>query len=173
MPQLELNLQILLDRLRDIGRKIPDVPCVYPLKEPTLGVGIPQSDIDFLESIIKATLPEDFVLFQKRCGFIEAMDIWNGYSLMEASHIKTLILDPHSPRVMQVTSTGSMIPIGGDGSGNIFLMVFDGSGHISKWNHESGRQERLADTFVGFLERMLEDWQHFVVEDGHWEYMAG
>jgi len=174
MQECDSHIHDLLYRLRIVGNKIPDVLCVYPLEAPIFGTGISQSDIASLEAAIKAPLPKDFLAFQKLCGFISAMDIWNGYSLMEASRINALIVDAHSPPAIQVVNGQStLIPIGGDGGGNLFLTAFADSYHISKWNHETGSQEKLADSFTEFLERMLEDWEHFVIQDSDWKYMSG
>ena len=174
MSKHDSEVQKVLDRLREVGSKISDLPWVYPLQEPLFGDGVSQADIASLESVIKSPLPDDFLLFQKLCGSISAMDIWNGYSLMEASHIRALIIDTRSPQVIQVADGKStLMPVGGDGGGNMFLMSFIGSSRVSKWNHEVNTQEKLADSFTGFLERMLEDWEHFAAQDAEWKYLAG
>ncbi|HEY0075073.1 MAG TPA: SMI1/KNR4 family protein [Abditibacteriaceae bacterium] len=172
MQDYESQIKNILDRLRSTGTKIPAVPCIYQLKEPVFGTGSPQADIVSLEDAIKAPLPQDFVAFQELCGTISAMDIWNGYSIMGASHIKSLFADTQLLHVFHTDSQSIMMPIGSDGGGNMFLMGFVGGNQILKWNHETDSQEKLADSFTEFLERMLEDWEHFVIQDANWKYMS-
>jgi hypothetical protein len=133
IPDVDSEIHNLIDRLQEVGSKMPKVPGVYPLEEPVFGTGVSEDDIASLESLLQAPLAEDFLLFQELCGSISAMDIWNGYDLMGACHIKALITNPDSPQVIQVKHGQSlMIPIGGDGGGNLFLMESRGCSSVSK-----------------------------------------
>lgn len=173
MPRHDSKIQTLIERLQQVGSAVPNIPCVYPLQSPVFGDGVSEEDIVSLEAITKVPLDGDFLLFQRLCGSVSAMDIWNGYSLMEASHIKALITNIDSPQVIWVTHNQSnMLPIGGDGGGNMFLMSLADNNHVLKWNHETGAQVRLANNFAEFLERMLKDWEQFVAQDSSWNYMS-
>ena len=170
--RLDANITKLIENLKAVGHKVPDVPCVYQLEEPTFGAGTSEEDITVLKSMIKVLLPEDFLLFQKVCGSISAMDVWNGYALLPISQITKLITDPISSRLIQVRNgKPTTIPIGGDGGGDMFLMLLDGSGQVVKWNHEVNAHERIADNFTNFLERILQDWEHFIAQDNDWKYL--
>jgi hypothetical protein len=167
------SIQTVLALLRDTASRVPATPCTYPLQEPSFGTGVAEEDIQSLETAIKSPLPNDFLEFQRTCGSILAMDVWNGYCLMEAPHIEALYRDPYSPITGSVHDKSPIIPIGGDGGGNMFHMATGASNEISKWNHEADTAEKVADNFTEFLQRLLEDWQHFVAQDGAWKYMAG
>ena len=165
-------MEDIINRLKDLARQIPNVPCVYQLELPTFGDGTAETQIRMLESQLTASLPPDFIFFQQRCGCISAMDIWNGYALFDASHILALMNDRNSPISIRLTEAQHIVPIGGDGGGNLFVMSLDEK-QVFKLNHETGELKVLANAFADFLQRMCHDWEHFLAGDDKWEYMSG
>jgi hypothetical protein len=159
------EIEDIISDLREVGQRVPTLDSAYPLKEPIFGMGTPEAEVIALESYVQVALPEDFLLFQ---------DIWNGYHLMDATHIKAIMSDADWPLIIQSEDSPTVLmPIGGDGGGNLFLMDLKNEGHVLKWDHETGRKDLVAVGFFEFLYRVLEDWKHFTSGDGGWKYLAG
>jgi hypothetical protein len=77
-----------------------------------------------------------------------------------------------------------VLAVAGDGGGNQFLKAVgsEAAGQVWKWNHERPvrfdgvAREGLtvvAGSFTAFLERVAEDWEHFVHNDRAWSYISG
>jgi hypothetical protein len=165
-------MEEVINRLKDLAEQIPHVPSAYPLTQPTFGDGVEQAEIAQLESGLGASLPADFKLFQQQCGRITAMDVWNGYALFDAKHIAVIMADANAPTEIRSGPHEPRLPIGGDGGGNLFVFSLR-SQHVSKLNHETAELKVVANSFTDFLQRMREDWEHFVHDDENWRYMAG
>jgi len=174
MKDYERDIEHLLALLCEAGKKAPDVT-YYPTDEPTFGDGATEADLNAFEAMLPAPLPIDFQYFQTICGSISAPHIWNGYFLHEIMLVQRIMFDYESyPKNFFLDINRlRMLPIGSDGGGNLFLMSIGPANYITKWNHEVNEQSRLANNFTEFLQRMVEDWEHFIVEDSGWHYMSG
>jgi hypothetical protein len=78
----------------------------------------------------------------------------------------------------------SLLPVAGDGGGNLFLLELGERCRVFKWNHERTSLERdvraahpsltlVAKSFAAFLARVVEDWRRFLRGDTSWDYLAG
>jgi len=173
-----------LGRLRLAGAALPDMPSVYPLQAPAFGPGCCQGELDELQE--RGPLPADYVEFLTLCRRIVASDVFNGYYVYSPlcrpadSAIPRRLLVGVEPTLQEVT----VAVVAGDGGGNQFVMAVGGeaAGRIWKWNHEypprfdgvarEGLTE-IAASFSGFLERVADDWEHFVADDRGWAYISG
>jgi len=79
-------------------------------------------------------------------------------------------------RVEAILNRLRVLPIGADGGGNLFLMdrASNALGAVWKWDHEFQPRfdgvareglSYVAGSFVEFLERVAEDWEHFLAGD--------
>ena len=173
-----------LDRLRVAGAALPRLRSVHPLEAPTFGPGCCTGELDELQE--RRRLPYDYVEFLSLCRRIVASDVFNGYYLYSPlgrpadSSIPRRLLVGAEPRLQEVAVSA----VAGDGGGNQFLMGVGSvaAGRVWKWNHErpvgldgvarEGLTE-IADSFTAFLERVADDWEHFVRNDPAWSYISG
>jgi hypothetical protein len=58
-----------------------------------------------------------------------------------------------------------------DGGGNAFLLS-PRSGDVWRWDHETGNTTRVAESFSGFLQRVVEDWKAYVGNRQLWTYLV-
>ncbi len=173
-----------LDRLRKAGAALSTLESVYPLEAPTFGPGCCIGELDELQE--KCPLPEDYVEFLALCRRVVASDVFNGYYIYSPlgrpadSSIPRRLLVGVEPRLEDVL----VLAVAGDGGGNQFLMAVgsEAAGQVWKWNHERPvrfdgvAREGLtvvAGSFTAFLERVAEDWEHFVHDDRAWSYISG
>ena len=155
----------------------------YPLMAPEFGAGCHEAEIEELEG--KTRLADGHREFLLACRRIDASDVYNGYFLFSPIVIATI----DGPRRLYVSNEPhleevSVSPIGGDGGGNLFLIGRSPNalGWVWKWNHEypirfDGVAREglllLSRSFEGFLERIADDWEHFVSQDREWDYISG
>ena len=110
------------------------------------------------------------------------MDIHNGYELLSPSLTIRIRDQDEIPKTIGGSPT---LPVGADGGGNLFLLTLRPPHEVWKWNHETGAATNgtlplahpsltpVSFGFVAFLERVLEDWEHFVADDRQWPFLAG
>jgi hypothetical protein len=162
-----------LERLRALARRISLIEYEpnYRLAEPSFASGAASQEIAALEATLASPLPSDYRRFLILCSRIDAMDVWSGYAIHFPSQIQRIL----AAREVPDQHVGQkLVPIGSDGGGNIFFMALP-SGNVLKWRHDVSTSPfvELASSFSGFLERMAEDWAHFIDDDREWKYMAG
>lgn len=177
----------LLDEMKALGARLPGVSLLYPVEAPTFGPPASWADIAVLEEKAAASLPADYKEFLQECGPVSAMGFHNGYDFLARPVIQR-IMSQHVevPRaVLRDDGRVSIVPIAGDGGGNLFLMATRPPFTVWKWDHETGAAQdralsegstallRVAENFTGFLRRVIEDWRHFVDEDTEWNYISG
>ena len=157
----------------------------YPLRQPHFGPGCCSAEIEELLGDCHERLPE-YSEYLALCRRVDATDVFNGYFLFSPVHA---VQRGEGPRLLHVGSGPDLsevrvLPIGGDGGGNLFLMGYspNAAGAVWKWDHEYGARfdgmakdgiTKIADDFAGFLERIAEDWEHFTSGDRAWHYVSG
>ena len=178
-----------LDRLRTAAERVPLLDSVCPLSAPRFGPGCCDGELSELDGGFKPGLPADYLEYLSLCRRIDAADVFNGYFIDSPLTIARPQRQDGVPRFLHVGGGATMqeifvISMGSDGGGNLFFMGTSavGQGQIWKWNHETEVRfdgmakdglTLLAPDFSGFLERMAEDWEHFVAGDHDWEYFSG
>jgi hypothetical protein len=176
----------VLQRLRDCAARVPDLESPYPLHSPAFGPPCCDAEIDELLGSAASRVSE-YVEFLRLCRRIDASDVFNGYFLY--SPVAIAASDGSIPRILQVDLGRGLdevfvLRIGGDGGGNQFVMGTgkNAPGTVWKWNHEHPVRfdgmakeglSQVATSFSAFLERMAEDWEHFVDRDRSWTYLSG
>ena len=109
-------------------------------------------------------LPADLREFLERTGSVAALSVHNGYWL---GGVERLIEQSVSPR----TADGERaIPVATDGGGNAFLL--GSSGIVWRWDHGTGKLERVAASFGAFLERVAEDWAAYISDKPGWRFLV-
>jgi hypothetical protein len=102
------------------------------------------------------------------------MSVHNGYHLYGASDIVEVNSrsDGWPPKEV---STGSgaepVLTVALDGGGNAFLLS-PRSGNVCRWDHETGNMTTVAESFAGFLQRVVEDWVAYVQDREQWTYLV-
>jgi hypothetical protein len=102
------------------------------------------------------------------------MSVHNGYHLCGASDI--VRINSHSAgRASIDVSTGGgaerALIIALDGGGNAFLLS-PRSADVWRWDHETGKTARVAESFGGFLARVAEDWTAYIQDRQPWRYLV-
>ncbi len=87
-------------------------------------------------------------------------------------------------RVMTADGVIPVLPVAGDGGGNAFLLQLRMPHVVLRWDHEIGETrdavpathrcfQAISDGFVSLLERIREDWIHFLGSDpASWTYIT-
>jgi len=161
----------VIARLRKSATAIPAIDSIYPLDEPTFAPGASSDEIDSLEAMIGSPLPTDYREFLGMCSGLDAMDIWNGYSIHSPALVHQIVAAAEVPTEYE---NQRLLPVGSDGGGNMFFLSLP-SGAMVKWRHDISTAPFviIAPSFIGFLDRVAQDWSHFINGDSQWEYLAG
>lgn len=176
----------VMDRLRAVGDLVPRLERPYQLAAPRFGPGCCEAEIDELLGEDRTELAE-YAEFLSRCRRVDAADVHDGYFLYSPLLV---VQQSDAPRQLHVGEEPNfreveVLCVGGDGGGNQFVMSSNGPlvGTVWKWNHEQvvrldrvAREglTKIADSFVGFLERVALDWEKFVAgDDPSWPYISG
>jgi hypothetical protein len=178
------SISTTLDVLRALSVRISDLDSPYPLKPATFAEPASTERLASLEKVT-GPLPRDYREFLSACGGIIAMDFFNGYHVFDPGLVESHFDQDYLPRFIDTDgATTRVLSVAGDGGGNLFLLERDEPFRVWKWNHELGaataptRHDHrslflIAQTFSGFLERVAEDWTHFVKNDTKWTYISG
>ena len=177
------------ERLQNAAGRVPLLPSPYPLEAPTFGPGCCAGELEELQAAFRHPLPSDYTEFLGMCRRVVAADVFNGYYLYSPLRLSLPGTDNAAPGRLHVGSEPHLeevwvFAVGGDGSGNQFIMGCGAArhGHVWKWSHEaevrfdgvaSQGLTHLSDSFSGLLERMADDWEHFCTHDRTWQYMSG
>jgi hypothetical protein len=183
----DTELPRLLDEMKALGARLTSLPSVYPLEPATFGAPASKADIAALEEQTTCGLPADYKAFLLRCGSVSAMDFFNGYAILEGPVVHGIMSQQDEvPRyVRRSGSEVPVVPMAGDGGGNLFLLAAQAPFTVWKWDHETGAADDgilpeespalapVAGSFTEFLRRVVEDWRHFMDEDTDWPYISG
>jgi hypothetical protein len=187
MSDERLELEALLGEMRSVGPQLLQLNSPYPLEAPTFGPPASLDDVKALEDAAAVSLPADYRAFLLRCGWMSAMDMFNGYALLEPPVVVGIMLEQVEVprRVLRYPSPVPILPVAADGGGDLFLLAAEPPFTVWKWNHEIGAAEDgalpedspaltpIGGTFTDFLRRVVEDWRHFVSDDREWPYISG
>ena len=118
-------------------------------------------------------LPDDLSEYLALCGGIRGMSVQNGYHLCGASDI--VRMNPRSggwpPNELSTGGgTEPVLTIAFDGGGNAFLLSPQSG--VWRWDHETGRTTRVAESFGDFLQRVAEDWTAYIQDRQPWTYLV-
>jgi len=176
----------LLSEMKALGAQLPEVKSVYPLQAASFAPPATSAAITALEQASGITLPEDYKAFLRTCSAVSAMDLYNGYALLEHSVVLGILAEGNVPAQVETGHrTVAVLPVGGDGTGNLFLLATELPFRVWKWHHETGPVQEgvmaedspgllpIADGFSQFLRRIVEDWRHFIAGDDQWPYISG
>lgn len=175
----------VLRDLRLLGAEIGDLDFGYPVEEVVFEEGATASRIDQLAALAAQPLPPDYRYFLSRCAGFEAMDFRNGYAVHTPELVARMVRDPGAPkRLVAPTAADTLLPVAGDGGGNVFLLTLGASASVLRWDHEMGGSRPdvssgdpsiaiVADSFTAFLERIRDDWRNFLGPDpDSWTYIT-
>ena len=177
----------LLGEMKALGARLPGIPSPYPLEAPTFGPPASWADITVLEEKAASSLPADYKEFLQECGPVSAMYFHTGYDFLARPVIERIMSQyvEVPGAVLREDGRVSIVPIAGDGSGNLYLIATRPPFTVWKWDHETGTAQDgvlsegstallpVAENFTGFLRRVIEDWRHFLDEDTDWNYLSG
>ena len=175
----------VLRDLRLLGAEIGGLDFDYPVEEALFEDGASTSRIEQLAALVAEPLPPDYRYFLSRCAGFDAMDFHNGYAMHTPELVARMLRDASTPkRVVGGTATATLLPVAGDGVGNVFLLRLGAATPVLRWDHETGGSRPevspedpsvmiVADSFAAFLERIRDDWRHFLGPDpGSWTYIT-
>lgn len=175
----------VLRDLRLLGAEIAGYDFGYPVEEAVFEEGASASRIEQLASLAAEPLPADYRYFLSRCAGFVAMDFRNGYAMHTPELVMRMVRDPGAPRrLVAATGADTLLPVAGDGGGNVFLLRLGAATSILRWDHEIGATRLevssddpsltiVADSFAAFLERIRDDWRNFLGPDPDaWTYIT-
>ena len=175
----------VLRDLRLLGAEIAGYDLGYPVEKVVFEEGASASRIEQLASLAAEPLPADYRYFLSQCAGFVAMDFHNGYAMHTPELVMRMVRDPAGPkRLVAGTAVATLLPVAGDGGGNVFLLRLGAATPVLRWDHETGGSRPevssadpnlmiVADSFAAFLERIRDDWRHFLGPDpGSWTYIT-
>ena len=175
----------MLRDLRALGAEIATYDFDYPVEEASFEPGASAARIDALGALVPEPLPTDYRYFLTQCAGFVGMDFHNGYVIHPPEEIGRLLREPGSPKRVE-TGDGvvALLPVGGDGGGNVFLLRLRAPYLVLRWDHEIGEARDvlpaghlslrpISDSFASLLERIRDDWRHFLGADAaSWTYLS-
>ena len=175
---------VLLD-LRSLGAEIVNHDFGYIVESATFERGAAASRIESIAALVAEPLPLDYRYFLSRCAGFVGMDFHNGYVMHTPEEVVRLCRQPGAPKRL-TTANGAVpvLPVAGDGGGNVFLLQLRPPHVVLRWDHEIGEARdalpathpslrAISDGFVSLLERIREDWRHFLGSDPtSWTYIT-
>ena len=136
--------------------------------------------IEDFSSKMSIQLPDELKDFYLNCGGLRMADVHNAYFLMEL----TTIMDADKlelPTKVSGMYNEVVIPIGSDGGGNLFVLRIGQEKDVlyiqEPWVEDSTAiiddidTRVVADSFNGFLERLLLEARAFLRNDSTWKYL--
>ena len=138
----------VLNRLRGLADLFPEG------EGPTFSPPASADALEAFESAVGLALPAELREFLAHCDAIVAMDVHNGYWIGGTAGLARSAARGDFPETMD--SGGERItvmPVATDGGGNAFFLI-PADGRVWRWDHETGTLSAVADSFVGFLERV-------------------
>jgi hypothetical protein len=165
--------RVLLD-LRSLGAEIARQDFGYPVEEATFESGAAASRIDSIAALVGEPLPSDYSYFLSRCAGFVGMDFHNGYVMHTPEEVVRIFHEAGAPqRVATGRGAIPVLPVAGDGGGNLFLLQVRLPHDVLRWDHELGDArdtvpvthhslQPVADSFVSLLERIRDDWSQFL-----------
>ena len=176
--------RVLLD-LRTLGAEIANLDFGYPVEEATFESGAAASRIESVAALVGEPLPIDYRYFLSQCAGFVGMDFQNGYAVHTPEEVVRMFFQGDAPlTVHSADGPVPVLPVAGDGGGNVFLLKLRTPHVVLRWDHEFGEVNdalppthpgfrEVADGFVSFLERIRDDWSHFLGPDPEsWTYIT-
>jgi hypothetical protein len=176
--------QVLLE-LRALGAEITNHDFGYPVEEATFEPGATRSRIETVAALDSEPLPADYGYFLSQCAGFVGMDFHNGYVMHTPEEVVRLNRQAGAPkRVATADGPIPVLAVAGDGGGNVFLLQLRVPYTVLRWDHETGEArdalpsthpslQPICDGFASLLERIREDWRHFLgSEPGSWGYVT-
>ena len=178
------RIDAVLRDLKSLGSAIANDDFGYPVEEATFEQGSSASRLEAISAIVGEALPVDYRYFLEQCAGFAGMDFHNGYVMHTPEEVVRLLAPSGAPkRVKTLDGALAVLPIASDGGGNVFLLQLRPPNVVLRWDHELGGEDAVssghpalrpvADGFASFLERIRDDWRHFLGPDpGSWNYIT-
>jgi hypothetical protein len=161
-----LQIDQVLSRLRKLADEFPAE------ERPKFSPGASADSVVGFEKVVGTRLPEQLAHFLRQCDSIVAMDVWIGYWVGGVEQLLRSMGRKDFPAKLVEANHDVVVPVATDGGGNAFLMSVKDQ-RVWKWNHETGNSTTVAHDFASFLQRIADDWEHFLARDSAWHYLSG
>ena len=112
-------------------------------------------------------VPPSFLEFVAKPGVISAMDTAGGVAFLPPDQVHDNLRQDYGDLLRSAEGVPTF-PFGVNGSGSYLLLAFDDSG-VWKFNahmHPIAKLIRIADSFEGFLECLVDDWEAVLARHG-------
>ena len=112
-------------------------------------------------------IPPSFLDFVAKPGAVSAMDTAGGVAFLPPDQLRDNLRQAYGDLLRSVDGVPTF-PFGVNGSGSYLLLAFDDSG---VWNfnahmHPIAKPIRIADSFEGFLQCLVGDWEAVLAGHG-------
>ena len=171
--------------LRSLGAEIASHDIGYPVEPASFESGAAASRVQSIAALVAEPLPADYAYFLSRCAGFVGMDFQNGYAMHTPEEVVRHLRRAGTPRQLTVADDAvPVIPVAADGGGNLFLLRLRAPHTVLRWDHEIGEArdtlpvdhdglQPVAVDFASLLERIRDDWSHFLGPDPtSWSYLT-
>lgn len=179
------RIEEALRDLRALGAEIASLDFGDPVEQATFERGAAACRMESIVALVAEPLPGDYACFLSRCAGFVGMDFHNGYVMHTPEEVVRHVHGAGAPkRVTAAGDTIPVLPVAADGGGNQFLLRLRAPHTVLRWDHETGEAhdtlpadhgslQPVAADFVSLLERIRDDWRHFLGPDpASWTYLA-
>jgi cell wall assembly regulator SMI1 len=158
--------------MKDAVARLAAIASRYPSETaPRFETPSTPGELHELESATGLPLPAEVRDLLALHRSIVAMDIRNGYWIGGPTLLARSVRRGDYPAFIEgENGPVAAQPVATDGGGNAFLIT--SSGAIWRREHETGRTRRVAKSFVEFLHRVADDWEHHLAGDSAWSYLT-
>ena len=176
--------RVLLD-LRALGAAIEGLDLGYPAEPATFEEGAAASRLEAVVALVAGPIPGDYAHCLRRCAGFVGMDFHNGYVMHTPEEVVRHLRQAGTPtRVTTADGAVPVLPVAADGGGNLFLLRLRAPHTVLRWDHELGGTHDtlpadhaalrpVSDDFGSLLERIRDDWRHFLgPAPASWTYLT-
>ena len=184
-PDVVARIERALRDLRALGAGIATGDPGDPVEPASFESGAAASRIASIAALVGTPLPDDYAYFLSRCAGFVGMDFHNGYAMLTPEEVVRHLRGAGAPGyVAAADGTIPLLPVAADGGGNLFLLRLRAPHAVLRWDHEVGEARDILPAdhaslrpasadFVSLLERIRDDWSHFLGPDpASWRYLT-
>jgi hypothetical protein len=178
------RIDAVLRDLKTLGAAIADADFGYQVEAATFQSGTSASRLEAISAMVVEPLPDDYRYFLAQCAGFSGMDFHNGYVVHTPEEVVRVLGQGGAPKNVKTADVAiPVLPVASDGGGNVFLLQLRPPCAVLRWDHELGGEDAVsagdpslravADSFASFLERIRDDWRHFLGPDpASWTYIT-
>ncbi len=158
--------------MKNAVSRLASVAARYPTESaPRFAAPCRAAELLDLQGATGLPLPAEVRSLLSTHSSIVAIDIHKGYWIGGPTNLARSVRRGDYPTFVEAeTGRVRAQPVATDGGGNAFLITE--TGDVWRWDHETGGTWHVAESFEAFLNRIADDWEHYLAEDRGWVYLV-